>query len=338
MKPLFSSALFCYCLWAAGCSSGHTTTSPRHTYGNPVIDVSVPDPTVIRDDSGTYYLYGTENIRGIPVFRSRDLVTWEQRGTAFTAATRPTEVEDASLWAPEIRRIRGKYVLFYSLAKWGQHWISTIGYAVADSPEGPFTPRGTVFDSRQVEVENSIDEFFYEEDGRCYMMWGSFFGLYLMELDVTADLTITPRLETKRQVAGNAFEGVNLWKRDGYYYLFASVGSCCEGVNSTYRMVVGRSRSLEGPYLSKEGVPMMENGYTTVIDRNAAFVGPGHNSILIEDAAGDTWTFYHAFRTTDPDSGRLVLLDRIRWTDDGWPYVEGGKPSERAEAPIIGNY
>ena len=87
-------------------------------------------------------------------------------------------------------------MLFYSLAEWGNHWISTVGYAVSDSPEGPFTPKGKVFNSRDVDVENSIDQFFYEEDGKYYMLWGSFRNIYIMELNVTDNLDITPKVET----------------------------------------------------------------------------------------------------------------------------------------------
>lgn len=304
-------------------------------YTNPVIDTSAPDPTVIRANDGYYYLYGTEDIRNLPIFRSRDMTEWTQVGTAFTNATRPQEVEGASLWAPEIRYIKGKYVLFYSLAIWGQEWISTVGYAVADRPEGPFTSKGVVFSSRDVDVQNSIDQFFYEEEGRYYMLWGSFRGIYLMELDVADDLTITPCLETKQQVAGTAFEGVNIWKRDGYYYLFASIGTCCEGANSTYTTVVGRSQSLAGPYVDKSGRSMMDNAYETIVRAGSQFVGTGHNSILQTDDAGNTWMLYHAFRLSDPDGGRKVLLDRVLWDAAGWPYVEYGVPSDKAEKPVI---
>ncbi len=329
------------CLLLAACSLGKGDQNKAEgdtlttVYNNPVIPISVPDPTVLRADDGYFYLYGTEDIRNLPIYRSKDLVTWEQRGTAFTDATRPKDVEGASLWAPEIRYVNGKYLLLYSLAKWGQHWVSTVGYATADHPEGPFTSRGVVFSSKDVDVENSIDQYLYEEDGKYYMLWGSFFGLYLMELDVTDDVTITPKLDTKQQIAGSAFEAVNLWKKNGYYYLFASVGSCCEGAKSTYTMVVGRSKNLAGPYLAKDGGMMMENAYTPVISKNTAFVGPGHNSILLEDDGGNTWTLYHAFRTDRPEDGRVVLLDRVMWDKDGWPYVEGGQASVKAACPTI---
>ena len=304
-------------------------------YTNPVIATSVPDPTTIRVQDGTYYLYGTENIRNLPIYRSEDLVNWTQVGTAFTNETRPTDVEGASLWAPEIRYIKGKYVLFYSLAIWGQEWVSTIGYAVSDKLEGPFTPKGIVFSSHDVNVQNSIDEFFYEENGRYYMLWGSFRGIYLMELNVTDDLVITPKKETMIQVAGTAFEAVNVWKRDGYYYLFASIGSCCEGANSTYTTVVGRAKNLSGPYLDKDGERMLDNAYTVVIGKSSAFVGVGHNSILQKDDKGNTWMLYHGYQLNKVDDGRLVLLDRVLWDEEGWPYVEGGQSSLKADVPEI---
>ena len=181
---LFSSFLLLAC--GGNESSANQGAAPSDStttvveYQNPVIRISAPDPTAIRVKDGTYYLYATEDIHNLPIFKSKDLVHWEEIGTAFTEETRPNFVDNnpegkkAALWAPEIRYIKGKYVLFYSLAEWGNHWISTIGYAVSDSPEGPFTPKGKVFNSRDVDVENSIDQFFYEEDGKYYMLWGSF--------------------------------------------------------------------------------------------------------------------------------------------------------------------
>lgn len=319
--------------------SDSTTTVAE--YQNPVIRISAPDPTAIRVKDGTYYLYATEDIHNLPIFKSKDLVHWEEIGTAFTEETRPNFVDNnpegkkAALWAPEIRYIKGKYVLFYSLAEWGNHWISTIGYAVSDSPEGPFTPKGKVFNSRDVDVENSIDQFFYEEDGKYYMLWGSFRNIYIMELNVTDNLDITPKVETKQQLAGNAYEAINLWKRNGYYYLFASVGSCCEGEKSTYTTVVARSENLFGPYVNKKGEKMLDNAHETVLHKNSRFVGTGHNAILQLDEEGNTWMLYHAFELSNLGAQRQVLLDQILWDEDGWPYVNKQEPSESACPPVI---
>ena len=317
------------------------STSVAKEYHNPVIRIAAPDPTAIRLADGTYYLYATEDIRNLPIFKSENMVDWEEVGTAFTDATRPDFVDNnpegkhAALWAPDIQYIKGKYVLTYSLAEWGNHWISTIGYAVADKPEGPFTPKGKLFNSRDVNVENSIDQFLYEEDGKYYVLWGSFFGIYIMELDVTDDVTITPKLETKRQIAGNAYEGINLWKRDGYYYLFGSIGSCCEGEKSTYTTVVGRSESLFGPYVDKSGGKMLENKHEVVLHKDSAFVGTGHNALLQLDDEGNTWMLYHAFELSNLGAQRQVLLDRVLWDEAGWPYVENHQPSHSALPPVI---
>lgn len=104
-----------------------------------------------------------------------------------------------------------------------------------------------------------------------------------MELDVTDDVMITPKLDTKRQIAGNAYEGINLWKRDGYYYLIGSIGSCCEGQKSTYTTVVARSKDLFGPYVDKQGGQMLDNKHEVILHKNDRFVGTGHNSTLLED-------------------------------------------------------
>ena len=326
---------------AEASSASADSIEVKATYRNPVIRISAPDPTAIRLADGTYYLYATEDIRNLPIFKSRNLVDWEEVGTAFTDATRPDFVDNnpegkkAALWAPDIHFVKEKYLLTYSLAEWGNHWISTIGYAVADSPEGPFTPKGKIFNSRDVDVENSIDQFVYEEAGRYCILWGSFFGIYIMELEIADDLTITPKFDTKRQIAGNAYEGINLWKRDGYYYLFGSIGSCCEGEKSTYTTVVGRSRDLWGPYVNKAGERMLDNAHEVVVHKDDRFVGTGHNALLQLDDAGQTWMLYHAFELSNLGAQRQVLLDRVLWDDAGWPVINGQQPSHEAEAPEI---
>lgn len=345
----FITTLLCLLSFTA-CSDNNANASEKQpipevddtqiAYHNPVIRVAAPDPTAIRTADGYYYLYATEDIRNLPIFRSKDLIEWEELGTAFTKETRPDFINNtnnvhAAIWAPEIRKIKDKYVLFYSLAQWGNHWISTVGYAVSDSPAGPFEVKGKVFDSYDVNVENSIDQFFYEENGVYYMLWGSFYGIFIMELEITDDLQITPKYDTKQQIAGNAYEGINVWKRDGFYYLFGSIGSCCAGKNSTYTTVVARSKSLFGPYVDRNGNKMLDNAHEMVIKGNDRFVGTGHNAILMEDDAKNTWMLYHAYELEHLDTQRQVLLDRVFWDESGWPYVEKQEPSYGAFRPTI---
>lgn len=340
MKKIFLFACILGMLSACnGCGKENNepasaTPQTNTTYTNPVINSSMPDPTIIKANDGYFYLYATEDVRNIPIVKSKDLINWSNVGTAFTDATRPTFEPNGGLWAPDINYINGKYVLYYSMSVWGHEETCGIGVATADKPEGPFTDKGKLFRSNEIGVTNSIDEFYIEDGGKKYLFWGSFRGIYVIEMSDDG-LSLKADAE-KKQVAGTAFEGVYIHKRNGYYYMFASVGSCCEGVNSTYKLVVGRSQKLLEGYVDKNGKPMMDNGYDVVIDKNSRFVGNGHCSEIVQDDANNDWIFYHGVDVNKPE-GRVLLLDQVKWDKDGWPYVEGGSPSLKATKPVFNN-
>lgn len=289
----------------------------------------MPDPSIIKGEDGYFYLYATEDIRNLPIHRSKDLVNWEFVGTAFTDATRPDFEPEGGIWAPDINEIGDKYVLYYSMSVWGGEWTCGIGCAVADRPEGPFKDCGMMFRSNGIKVQNSIDPFYIEDNGHKYLFWGSFRGIYAIEL--SEDGLSLKSGSSPVQIAGTAYEGTYIHKRGGYYYMFASIGSCCEGLKSTYTTVVGRSTSLFGPYLDKKGQSMMDNHHEILIHKNDSFVGTGHNSEIVSDNAGTDWLFYHAVSVANPD-GRVLMLDKIDWID-GWPSVEGNSPSVKSEKP-----
>lgn len=303
-----------------------------NTYQNPVINTSLPDPTIIKTKDGSFYLYATENTRNIPIYKSDNLTDWTFTGTAFTNDTRPNFEPKGGLWAPDINYIKGKYVLYYSMSVWGGEWTCGIGVAVSDKPEGPFLDKGKLFQSKDIDVQNSIDQFYIEEKGKKYLFWGSFRGIYAIELDKDG-LNLKPDA-TKKRIAGTAFEGTYIYKKGKYYYMFASIGSCCEGVKSTYQLVVGRSKSLFGPYVDKSGKDMMDNGYSVVIGSNSRFVGNGHCSEIVQDKKGNDWIFYHGVDVENP-KGRVLLLDQVKWDKEGWPYIEGGSPSLSADKPVF---
>ena len=298
-------------------------------YSNPVIDYSLPDPSIIKGEDGYFYLYATEDIRNLPIHRSKDLVNWEFLGTAFTDENRPDFEPNGGIWAPDINKIGDKYVLYYSMSVWGGEWTYGIGCAVSDRPERPFKDCGMMFRSNGIKVQNSIDPFYIEDNGHKYLFWGSFRGIYAIEL--SEDGLSLKSGSSPVQIAGTAYEGTYIHKRGGYYYMFASIGSCCEGLKSTYTTVVGRSTSLFGPYLDKKGQSMMDNHHEILIHKNDSFVGTGHNSEIVSDNAGTDWLFYHAVSVANPD-GRVLMLDKIDWID-GWPSVEGNSPSVKSEKP-----
>ena len=301
-------------------------------YRNPVIDKNSPDPTILRADDGSFYLYATENTRNVPIYHSTDLVNWNLIGTAFTDETRPKWNAKGMIWAPDINKIGDKYVLYYAKSVWGGEWEAGVGVAVANSPQGPFTDCGNIIDSRKIGIQNCIDPFYIEDGGHRYLFWGSFHGLYGAEL-TTDGLSLKPDSKP-RKVAGSFMEGAYIQRRGGYYYLFGSAGTCCEGAKSTYRVTVGRSKNLFGPYVDKKGQLLLDNHYEVVLQRNERVAGPGHNAEIVTDDAGTDFLIYHGFKTDKPRDGRVVYMDRIDWVDS-WPYIQGGTPSVVAAAPVI---
>ena len=330
LSLIISIAITCSCS-SDDDKPGNTEKPAETTYSNPVYSGSMPDPTIIKGRDGYFYLYATEDTRHTPICRSKDLVSWTFVGTAFTEETRPTFEPSGGLWAPDINYINDQYVLYYSMSVWGGGNTCGIGVATGARPEGPFRDNGKLFRSNEIDVHNSIDPFYIEEDGKKYLFWGSFFGLYGIEL-ANDGLSIKYGAE-KQRVAGTAFEAIYIHKKDGYYYMFASIGSCCEGVNSTYKLVVGRSEALFGPYVNKEGKNMLDNGYEIVIGSNEKFVGNGHCSEIVQDDAGNDWILYHGIEVENP-SGRVLFLDQVKWVD-GWPVISDGSPSLSADRPYF---
>ena len=336
METLLFS-LLSSCLLFVSCLNNENKEQPsaeeeQNMYQNPVVGLSLPDPTVIKAADGFFYLYATEDIAYTPIFRSKDLVSWTQVGAAFTKETRPSWELKGGVWAPDICYINGKYVLYYSMSVWGGIQTCGIGVAVSDNPEGPFVDKGSLFRSNEIGVTNSIDQFYIEDNGKKYLTWGSFHGIYCIELQDDG-LAIKQGAE-KVHIGGTAIEASYIHKRGKYYYLFGSVGSCCEGANSKYHVVVGRSENLFGPYLDKNGESMLDNHYEVMIQGNTAFAGPGHNAEFVADDEGNDWVLYHSYLRDKSEKGRVLLLDQVRWVND-WPVVEAGVPSSKAKAPVF---
>ena len=309
------------------------------TYTNPVYNADFPDPSVQRAQDGYWYAYSTGQ-KGV---RSTDLVNWTRLSNVIS---RPTwndstyvtpegekKTDYYSFWACDVNYVDNAYLMYYACALWGNGTRTGIGVATGTSP-ATFTDKGKLFRSTEIGVKNSIDPCYVEEFDKKYLVWGSFHDIYISELSDDGLTMKNPKVKAK--IGGGAFEGAMIYKRGSYYYLFCSVGSCCEGVKSTYRTVVGRSTKLTGPYVNKQGGKMFENNYTTIIQGNDRWKGPGHNSEIVTDDEGNDWLLYHAYDANDDSKGRVMLLDKITWDGNDWPVISDGTPSTTPqEAPVF---
>lgn len=157
------------------------------------------------------------------------------------------------------------------------------------------------------------------------MFWGSFRGIWVIEL-ADDGLSLKPGAG-KRKIAGDQYEGTYIHKRDGYYYLIVSTGDFMKD----YHVVVGRSRSLMGPYVDRAGRDMLGVHHELVVGNGNGFVAPGHNAEFVTDDKGQDWMLYHT--RLEVGGPRYLILDRIEW-NDGWPEVRGYVPARSAEAPV----
>ncbi|WP_224449108.1 family 43 glycosylhydrolase [Haloprofundus salilacus] len=316
----------------------------RSTYRNPVYDRVFADPAVVRDDDGAFYAYGTYNDwssprprRLIPILSSGNLVRWEYVGEALRRIPAWRRSKNFGLWAPDVRRIGGRYVLYYSLTRFGDE-NPAIGASASETPAGPFEDRGKVLQSDDIGLPNTIDPCPYVENGTPYLFFGSHRGIYGVQLTPNG-LSVAG---DPFHIAGDGVEAPYVVRRNGRYYFFGSRGTCCDGAESTYHVVVSRADSLRGPYRNRVGESLLEAPGTTILRGDDTFAAPGHNAVVVDDS-GDWWTLYHAYERANPWAWsravprRVPMLDRMVW-EDGWPTVPSRTPSRVARAPTVGGH
>lgn len=316
-------------------------------YQNPIFEPDLADPTVIRAADGWFYAYGTQNTwpdgvnHLVPIVKSKNLIQWQFVGNAFNS--RPSWKSAGGIWAPDVTYTLGKYYMFYSVSTWGDA-NPGIGLAIADSPAGPFVDQGKLFDSQSIGVSNSIDPFLFQttvaDTLQNYLFWGSFFGIYGIQL--SSDLKST--VGAKFKIAGNAFEAPYIFEKDGKFYFFGSLGTCCDGVNSQYHVNMAVATSPKGPFRDKAGNSILGDGQAgsqfLVGNKNIGWVGPGHNSKIVTDDAGNHYFIYHAINVDKPNlpngaTRRPILMDKINWVS-GWPYIISNIPGKGLlKAPVI---
>ncbi|SNS68829.1 arabinan endo-1,5-alpha-L-arabinosidase [Belliella buryatensis] len=303
-------------------------------------DIPVHDPVVIKQGD-TFYLFCTGF--GVAVWSSPDLKQWKREAPVFAEA--PTWTAGINpefknhIWAPDISYHNGQYYLYYSVSAFAKN-TSAIGLAVnktldPSSPDFKWEDQGIVIQSVPGrDLWNAIDpNLVFDEEGTPWLNYGSFWnGMKLVKL--ADDLktiqngpedwyTISRRERSfdldDRNPGDGAVEAPFIFKKDGWYYLFVSFDYCCRGVNSTYKMVVGRSRDVKGPYLDRDGRSMFEGGGTLVLEGNADWHGVGHNSAYTFD--NKDFLIFHGYDAHDNGRSKLLIRE-MNWDSEGWPIVK----------------
>ncbi len=302
----------------------------------------VHDPVMAKED-GVYHIFATG--MGIQRMTSKDRKNWQVKAmpvmTVIPKWTRDSVPGfDKHVWAPDIIRWHNKWWLAYSCSTFGKNG-SAIGLLSAAKLDSPiWNDEGCIVASRENRDNwNAIDpNFVIDDNDTPWMVWGSFWdGIQIVRLDTTMHVAKgeKPRTLARRYAPGtttaepnptsahagtNAIEAPFVMKHQGYYYLFVSWDYCCRGSKSNYRVAVGRSKNVDGPYLDKRSNDMLNGGGTVLLEGDKKqYEATGHCAAYSID--GKDIFICHGYSTEM--KGAPVLIQReIRWTDDGWPELE----------------
>ncbi|MGA8151347.1 MAG: arabinan endo-1,5-alpha-L-arabinosidase [Terriglobales bacterium] len=305
----------------------------------------VHDPSIIKEGT-SWYLFGTatESKRDgeLPVRCSQDLHHWTRCGYVLSGIPRwiQRECPDAKeLWAPDISYFDGQYHLYYAFSSYGKNsGIALLSNQTLDPNNSQFhwVDQGLVLRSNAEDDFNAIDpNLVLDQKGQAWLAFGSFWsGIKMRKLDRKSgklsreDARLYSLARRKRPESPSpappgaapgwqAVEAPFVVHHAGYYYLFVSFDLCCSGTESSYRTMVGRSRIVTGPYVDKLGKLMTEGGGSQLLAGNSRWVGPGGESIFIQNDR-DIIVF-HAY---DAITGRPSLqISTVAW-DDGWPSAD----------------
>jgi len=307
----------------------------------------VHDP-VMAYENGTYYLFATG--MGIQMATSTDRKTWTVFPQGVMGDHIPAWTHDSvpefrrHVWAPDIIQWRGRWWMMYSCSSFGVN-TSAIGLISSPtlnpaSPDYQWRDEGCVVASKQGRNNwNAIDPcIIIDEYNQPWMAWGSFWdGIQLIRLDDTLHPLVgsVPRTIARRHAPGNygraeenptsqhagqnAIEAPFIIRHDGWYYLFVSWDYCCRGAKSNYRVAVGRSRNVEGPYVDHLGMDMRLGGGKLLIEGDKReYEALGHCAAY----RFDTEDLFICHGYSVPLEGASVLVQkRIVWTADGWPEL-----------------
>lgn len=295
-------------------------------------DINIHDPSVIATDTGwASFATGVEGAadQGMPRTKSSpDGITWTETGAipgGLPDWIRPElGYRPRNIWAPTVSQHGGVTYLYYSASRFGRNnsaiGVMTNGSFDAKRPAEGWVDQGLVFRSKPGDWLNAIDPFRIDDGDRAWLAFGSYWdGIRMIELDpetgMRADAEVPLRLASRN---GEAVEAASILENEGRYYLFVSFDACCRGLNSTYRIMVGRADAVTGPYLDRDGKAMLDGGGTELLKGTGRFIGPGGQEVF--RVAGEPWLAFHYYDGKDGAAPKLQLAP-LSFSADGWPEI-----------------
>jgi len=313
----------------------------------------VHDPSAVVKEGDTWYVFSTKTDQKqsgeLPIHCSPDLHVWKACG--FVMQEKPKWIAEASpstkeLWAPDISYFNGRWHLYYAYSAFG---VNTSGIALMtnktlnqSSPDYKWMDQGLVLKSVKADPYNAIDpNLALDNKGGAWLSFGSFWtGIKMVRIDpatgmrIGSDATVyslalraRPANPPQQKVDPEhpdvppdwqAIEAPFIVRHGDYYYLFVSWDLCCRGTRSDYKVVVGRSQDITGPYLDSSGKSLQQGGGTLVVSKGPGFNAAGGESVAKID--GQDVLVYHAY---DSQTGAPSMkLNRIDWST-GWPRLTG---------------
>ena len=322
---------------SGGSSSGGTLTGPLASNALTGAIDFIHDPAIARQGDTTY-LWSTDAsaTQGgvIPVRCTTDQVAISDCGFVFKAM--PPWVSTVvplatTVWAPDVSWFGGRWHLYYAVSSFGSN-VSAIGHASTPTLDVGSADYGWVDDGAPVlrsagTAWNAIDpNIVVAGDGSVRLSWGSFWsGIWQQAVDpatgaLQAGSSAVHLAQRASTVSGDPVEGAVVVAHGSWYYLFTSWDLCCTSVASaaTYKIVVGRSSSPDGPFVDKTGTRLLDGGGSVLLQGNSRYAGPGGQSVLIDPAHGDRISF-HAL-DLNRNGVPVLFIKPLTWVDD-WPVI-----------------
>jgi arabinan endo-1,5-alpha-L-arabinosidase len=295
----------------------------------------VHDPSRIIKCDGKYYVFHTGSNIGMRY--STDFINWKTGKSVLDKVPEwarkavPLAKSDHT-WAPDVIFLNNKYYLFYSFSTFGSK-VSATGLVTSptldpESPDFKWMDQGVVLATTSDSDYNAIDPSpIIDAQGDLWLSIGSWNsgGIKLVKLDKSTGKPISQPI-TIAAGQGLGPEAPYLHYHGGYYYLFENEGFCCRGMSSTYSIMMGRSKTINGPYLDKVGKDLAKGGGTLFLGTDGQVIGPGHIGIFNEDGLDRfTYHYYDSLSNGVPTLGLQTLV----WGEDGWPHAGSELPGGR---------